>query len=291
MKILLIGANGQLGYDLQQVITHEAPAHMVVPLIHRDIEVTDTTHLQGLLKTYQPDIVINTAAYHRIDEVEQFPELAFTVNTIASWHLAQLCNQMNCALVFISTDYVFGGDRSRRTPYSEQDAPAPQNVYGASKLAGEYLIRSACDRYYIIRTSGLYGVRGPSGKSSNFVDLMIRKSKDGNRIHVVDDQRLTPTYTKDLAIAILRLIKSNRYGLYHITNAGDCTWYQFAAKIFELAGLKVDLSPTTSSEFKTVATRPAYSVLAKDALAKIGLPAMRPWEAALQDYLNLRWGK
>lgn len=290
MNILLIGANGQLGSDLHQVITQEAPTYMVVPLTHREIEVTDTSSLQSLLKTYIPDIVINTAAYHRIDEAEQFPEQAFIVNSIAPWHLAQLCNQMNCALVFISTDYVFGGDRSRRTPYTERDVPAPQNIYGASKLAGECLVRSACDRHFIVRTSGLYGVRGPSGKGGNFVDLMIRKAKDGNQIRVVNDQRLTPTYTKDLALAILKLIESNRYGLYHITNAGDCTWYQFATKIFEIAGLNADLFPTTSSEFKTVATRPGYSVLANTALTMIGLPVMRPWNAALQDYIHLRWG-
>lgn len=179
-----------------------------------------------------------------------------------------------------------GGDRKRYIPYTENDLPAPLNVYGASKAGGENLVRTATRRHFIIRTSGLYGLKGASGKGGNFVKTMLRRAEAGDQIRVVNDQRLTPTFTQDVAQALNALFETNRYGLYHITNGGDCTWYEFAAKIFELSGLHPNFAPSTSSEFKTNAQRPGYSVLANEGLAAAGLTPMRPWEEALEDFLG-----
>ena len=288
MRIMIIGANGQLGGDLVKVIQDSPNQHVVIQMTHQEIEVTDVQSIKKALETNLPDVVINTAAYHKVDEVEGNPEKAFAVNAIAPWNVAKACKEINAIAVFISSDYVFGGDLSRRSPYSESDLPAPVNVYGASKLAGEALVKIACDQHFIIRTTGLYGVRGASGKGGNFVELMLRLANEGKEIKVVNDQRLTPTYTIDLAQALIRLVETRRYGLYHLTSEGNCTWYEFAAKIFELSELRPNFKHVASTEFKTAAARPSYSVLAKNGYAEAGLPPMRPWQLSLEDYLRTR---
>jgi dTDP-4-dehydrorhamnose reductase len=284
--VVLIGANGQLGSDLQDAL--RASGHTVIGLTHADIEVADVDDVRATLARHSPDVVVNTAAYHKVDEVEGNPERAFLVNAIAPWWVAVVCREQNAEVMFISSDYVFGGDAARRHPYTETDGPAPLNVYGASKVAGECLVRAANPKHYIVRTSGLYGQRGASGKGGNFVEVMLRLAAQGKPIKVVDDQRLTPTHTVDLARALTALLETGYHGLYHITSEGDCTWYEFAVKIFQLSGLEVNPSPTTSAEFKTVAARPSYSVLSKAALPSIGLPPMRHWHDALSDYLHHR---
>jgi len=240
--------------------------------------------VRRMLTEVMPDVVINTAAFHRVDDCEDQPEKAFKVNTYAMRNLAQICLDLDCALVHISTDYVFGGEK--RTPYTEDDAPNPLNVYGVSKLAGEYFVRNICPKHFIIRTSGLYGVAGSSGKGGNFIETMIRLAKEHKPIRVVNDQVLTPTYTKDLAPKIKELLQTEAYGLYHITNSGQCSWYEFAGKIFELLDLKPDFSPTTTDEFRAKARRPAYSVLAHNKLKRLGLDDLRPWPQALKAYLE-----
>jgi len=159
----------------------------------------------------------------------------------------------------MSTDYVFGGDETRTTPYLETDAPAPINVYGVSKLAGEHLVRYLLERHFIFRVTGLYGVAGSSGKGGNFVELMLRLAREGKDIRVVDDQRLTPTYTVDLAQQIAAVIETEHYGLYHATSQGDCTWYEFAAEIFRQSGLGPNLGRAKTGDFGEKATRPAYT--------------------------------
>lgn len=288
MKILVIGANGQLGRDLVEALRERFPPQQVVPLTHAELEVTNPRQVQGVLAAYQPQVVVNTAAYHKVDEVESYPERAFAVNAIAPLHLARLCRDMDIALLFLSTDYVFGGDESRSTPYTEIDCPAPLNVYGISKLAGEKAIQATWHKHWIVRTSGLYGVRGASGKGGNFVELMLRLAREGKDIRVVNDQRLSPTYTRELAKGLVNLIEKAPYGLYHLTCSGDCSWYEFAVKIFELSHLHPNLQPTTSVEFKTAARRPHYSVLANQALRAAGLPPLKAWHAALADYLAER---
>jgi len=284
MKILLIGANGQLGSDLVRTLTDVDLA----PLTHRDVDICEAVGLRETLRRHAPDVVINTAAYHKVDECETNVEKTFAVNTHGVRNLALACKGQGCALLHMSTDYVFGGDARRRTPYTETDTPSPINVYGIAKLAGEHFVRYILDRYWIVRSQWLYGVAGASGKGGNFVELMLRLAREGRDIKVVSDQVGSPTRTLDLARKIAQLVKTEHYGLYHVTNRGACTWYQFAGKIWNLSGLNPNAEPTTTAAFGAVATRPAYSVLDNAALRAIGLDDMQPWEEALAAYLEQR---
>jgi dTDP-4-dehydrorhamnose reductase len=280
MKILILGAGGQLASDLVPALS----GHDVVEMPHAALDVTDSPHVAAALADYRPDVVVNTTAFHRVDDCEEQIGRAFAVNTVAVGTLARMCSAISCALVHLSTDYVFAGDQT--VPYPEAESPNPQTVYGASKAAGEWLIRQQCPRHFIVRTSGLYGVAGASGKGGNFVNLMLRLADEGKPIRVVADQVLTPTSTRDLAGKIAWLLTTEAYGLYHITNAGQCSWYEFAAQIFRLAGLAPDLSPTTTAAFGAKAKRPAFSVLAHDHLAALGADDLPLWPEALAAYLK-----
>ena len=280
MKVAVLGARGQLGHDLIQALA----AWDRIPLTHADIDICDFTCTRKVLADVKPDIVINTTAFHRVDECEEQPEQPFRVNTYAVRNLAQLCAELDCGLVHLSTDYVFGGEKG--TPYTEDDSPNPLNVYGVSKLAGEYFVRNLCPKHFVIRTSGLYGVAGSSGKGGNFVETMIRMAREGRPIRVVDDQVLTPTYTKDLAHALEQLVQTNAYGLYHITSSGQCSWYEFAARIFELLGLTPDFGPATTAAYGVKVRRPAYSALAHHKLKQRGFDDLRLWPEALEAYLK-----
>ncbi|MBC8235355.1 dTDP-4-dehydrorhamnose reductase [bacterium] len=280
MNIMLIGANGQLGSDLRKVLTTEE----LIPLTHADIEITDAAQVEAIIKHHQPEVVINTAAYHKTDECEENAEKAFQVNALGVRNLALSCREHNATLVHMSTDYVFDGKKGE--PYTELDTPNPINVYGVSKLAGEHFVKYILDKYFLIRTSGLFGVAGSSGKGGNFIELMLRLADERDEIRVVDDQTLSPTSTVDLANKIKKLITTERFGLYHITNNGACSWYDFAAKIFELSGKKPNLKRTTTEEFGAKANRPKYSVLDNYNLRQIGMDDMRTWEEALATYLH-----
>jgi dTDP-4-dehydrorhamnose reductase len=234
----------------------------------------------------RPDVVINTAAFHRVDECETEIDAAFAVNAVAVLNLARWCGARDATLVHFSTDYVFAGDVA--APRGETDAPGPLSVYGASKLAGEYLVRQGCPRHFVVRTCGLYGHAGIRGKSGNFVETMLRAAAEGKPVRVVADQVLTPSSTADVAAKVVQLLRTRSYGLCHVTNAGACSWFEFAAAVFRLAGVAADLSPTTAAEYRAPARRPAYSVLRHDHLAALGLDDMPPWEEALSRYLRGR---
>lgn len=280
MGIVIIGASGQLGSDLMRRLAGEE----VVPLTHRDLDVCDHGATRAALERLKPTVVINTAAYHRVDECEDNVERSFQVNGYAVRNLAEVCRDLNAVLVHLSTDYVFGGER--HLPYGEEDRPMPLNVYGVSKLAGEHLLQATWDRHFIVRSSGLYGTAGASGKGGNFVETMVRLARDGRPIRVVDDQVLTPTFTEDLARKIGELIQTEAYGLYHVTNGGECSWYEFARTIFELLNLKPNLAATTTAAFGARARRPSYSVLRHSRLSALGLDDLRPWRDALREYLR-----
>lgn len=280
MRILLIGSNGQVGSALVEVLTSD----LVTPLTHADIEITDPASVRKALEQYRPETVINTAAYHRVDDCEAEPEKAFRVNATAVHQLALACNEIGATLVHFSTDYVFGGDR--REPYQETARPAPLSIYGVSKLAGEHLVAATLPQHFIIRGCGLYGLGGNKSKGGNFVETMLRKANNGETIKVVDDQVLTPTHTPELARKVAELIHTNNYGLYHITCQGQCSWYEFAARIFELAGLKPDLHRTSSETFRTPAKRPSYSVLENANLRSLEMDDLKTWQEALEDYLR-----
>lgn len=288
MKVLLIGANGQLGHDLLKVIPQKPDAHEVVPLTHAEIEITDEASIRRAMAVHRPQIVLNTAAFHKLEICEEKPEKTFAVNAFGTRLLAQACQACRAALVFMSSDYVFGGDLTRIKPYRESDVPAPINVYGISKLAGEHFIRYLMERYWIIRVCGLYGISGSSGKGGNFVETMLRLAREGKEIGVVNDQTLTPTYTVDLAWQIKRLLNTEAYGLYHATSQGQCTWHEFAAEIFRQAGLRPNLKQISTPTAGAKVLRPRYSVLDNAALRQRRLDLMRPWQEALAAYLQER---
>jgi dTDP-4-dehydrorhamnose reductase len=280
VRTLLIGADGQLGQELRQVYAD----HDLVPVTHADLEITDWKHTEEVLDRNVPDLILNTAAYHRVDECEEFPARAYEVNALAVRHLAQWSKAHQAVLLHFSTDYVFDG--CLRRPYTEADLPKPLSAYAVSKLAGEYFIRAIHDRHFIIRTCGLYGIAGSSGKGGNFVETMLRLAVEGKEIRVVNDQVLTPTSAKELARKVRQLVETRAYGHYHITNNGACSWYEFAAAIFELSGLKPRLQPTTSAVFGARAKRPAYSVLDNASLRSLGLDDLRHWRDALKEHLE-----
>lgn len=284
MKVLLIGANGQLGTDLLKVF--QAAGDAVVPFTHAQLDVCSEAQIAEAMAKSKPDVVLNTAAYHRVDECEHKSALAFQVNGTAVMYLAQASKAAGATLVHYSTDYVFGG-YEKGSPYVETDLPAPVNVYGTSKVVGEHLIAAYAERYFAIRTCGLYGVAGSSGKGGNFVETMLKKAMAGDAIRVVDDQILTPTYTADLAQATRDLILTGRYGLYHVSSEGQCSWYDFTRHIFECAGLDAKLSPVKSSEFASPVRRPANSVLSKAKLRAVGV-SIPSWKDALPRYLAER---
>lgn len=287
--VVILGAGGQLAADLYKTsqinekINKQAD---IICLDHKKLDVTDKKKVFSLLTNINPNVVINTAAYHRVDEIEDNPKSAFTVNTIAQQNLAQFCNANNSTLVFFSSDYVFGVEKNRIKPYSETDIVGPVNTYGISKVAGELMVKSYCSKYFIIRTAGLFGFAGPSGKGENFVELMIRLAKSGNDLHVVNDQMMSPTYTMNLAENVFNLLLTKEYGTYHMTSEGQCSWWDFATEIFSQLHLKVKCLPVDSNFFHNIARRPQYSVLENYNLKKLNLNKMLSWQESLNLYLK-----
>lgn len=283
--VVVLGGNGQLGTDLCAALK----GVRVSGLTHAELDVCDAARARDVIGGLRPDVLINTTAYHKVDICEDEPATCFAVNASAPYGLGLLARDLGCTLIHFSSDYVFAG--RARSPYSEDALPEPLNVYGVSKLAGEYLVRRFCPRHYVIRTTGLYGVAGASGKGGNFVETMLRLAKAGNPVRVVNDQVMTPTATADLAAAVATLIARDGqvpYGLYHVTSAGQCSWYEFARTIFDVCGLRVDLSPITTAESGAKATRPAFSVLDHRRWISAGLQELRPWREALRDYLRAK---
>jgi dTDP-4-dehydrorhamnose reductase len=280
LRIAITGARGQLATDLLRVLE----GFDVLPLSHQQLDICDEAAVDDLFSSSRPDVLINTAAFHRVDDCEEQSELAFRVNAYGVSNLARACQKTRCVLVHISTDYVFDGEKMQ--PYIEEDSPRPINMYGVSKLAGELAIRYMLNRYFIVRSSGLYGHAGASGKGGNFVNTMLRLAEEGRPIRVVDDQYLSPTYTLDLASKIAWLITKDNFGIYHITNSGHCSWFGFARAIFDEAALDVKVAPTTTEAFKAKAPRPPFSALDHGALRALGADDMRPWREALRSYLQ-----
>ena len=281
-KIAIIGADGQLGSDLVKSL-HE---NEIFPLYYPDFDVTKPDQARDALFPLRAEVVINTAAYHRVDECEDNSQKAFRVNSIAVRDLALICRDLDSALVHFSTDYVFDG--KKRSPYIEEDVPNPLNVYAISKLSGEYLIRNTMEKYFVVRTCGLYGEAGCWEKGSNFVDTLIALEKEGKPLRVVNDQWVTPTATEELAQKVKELIQTNRFGLYHLTNEGECTWYEFAQTIFSILGKKPNLIPIDSKSHGAKAKRPPYSVLDNKKARDIGLTGFSHWKNALQRYLIIK---
>ncbi len=285
MNIAVIGADGQLGADLCEVLRSSD----VVPLTHADVEITDIESVKAAFNKYKPDMVINAAAFIRVDDCEDNPDNAFQVNAQGAGNVAMAASDHGATLMHISTDYVFGGEEEQRgRPYTEDDTPTPANVYGKSKLDGENLVRRLCPMYLIVRTSALFGTKGAWSKGGNFVETVLRLAGEKEELRVVNDQISSPTYTRDLAAKIAQLIITDNHGIFHITNKGSCSWYEFAVEILRLAGLKTPVLPVTSDQYPQKARRPNYSVLDNYHLRLLGMDDMRPWQEALKDYLERR---
>ncbi len=289
-RVALIGSNGQLGSDIARLWPNSEFARrgdQLISLVHADIEVMDETQVRSILSGIQPALVINTSAFHRVDDCETNSLKAIEVNGLGVKYLAEACRELGAVLMHFSTDYVFGGDATE--PYTETDAALPVSAYGISKVVGEQFLRYMMpEDHILIRSSGLYGVAGASGKGGNFVETMLRFARDGKPIKVVNDQISTPTYTLDLARTVLEIATRGGRGTYHITNAGQCSWFDFAREIFSQTGLNPDLTPTSSADYAAAALRPAYSVLANTRLQELGLDQPRDWQDALADYLQLK---
>ena len=283
-RYVVIGATGQLGSDL--VRTFDRPGDLV-PLSTRDIDILDAPRARSILEALQPTCVVNTAAYNLVDRAEEDGRSAFALNAEAVGSLAVVCQAVGARLVHFSTDYVFDG--AKRTPYLETDSPRPLSVYGESKLAGERLALERCERTVIFRVCGLFGLAGSLGKGKgNFVETMLRLAREGRPLRVVSDQVLCPSYTLDLARKVWAVLPKAAHPIYHLTNGGQTSWYEFARRALELAGATADLTPVTAVEYGARARRPAYSVLAHAHLAALGEDDLRPWDAALAAYVAER---
>jgi dTDP-4-dehydrorhamnose reductase len=284
MKVAVIGANGQLGTDLCQALQDSE----LIRLIHNDIEISDINSVREVLGKYKPDIIINTAAYVRVDDCEVEPDKAFAVNASGARNVAEVAQELSAGLVHISTDYVFGGEVEPRISYTELDTPIPLNIYGKSKLAGENFVSSLCQKHFIVRTSGLFGVAGARGKGGNFIETVYKLAREQDELSVVNDQVFSPTYTRDLAMKITQLMTTEYYGIFHITNRGACSWHELTGEIVKLAGLKTTVIPITSEQYPQKARRPGFSVLDNYRLRTLGMDDMRAWQEALRDYMRER---
>ena len=283
MRVAVIGAKGQLGQDIVKTVPKDV---ILETFTHQDFDITNKKDVMDYLGSENKfDVIINTAAFHKTDQCEEEPEKAFLVNTIGVKNLVDICKKNDSILIHISTDYVFDGNKlESKKPYTEEETPNPINVYGLSKYAGELIIKNYLEKYYIVRVASLYGKAGASGKGGNFVYTIIKKAKNGEPLKVIDDIFMSPAYTLDAAKKIWEIILEKKpYGIYHITNSGYCSWYEFAVKILEYSGLrnKVDIKPVKHTEFRTKARRPLWSPL-----KSVKGIELRRWDEALKDFIN-----
>lgn len=279
MRVAVIGAQGQLGQDLMRELGPDA-----VGLTHQNLDVTDGLAVMQTLQSLKPDWVVNTAAFHRVDDCEDNPTLAMAVNASGAHAVARACAIVGARLVFFSTDYVFGAERrGPKNPYMEADRPQPLNVYGISKAAGEQLVLLTAPHALVVRSAGLYGT-ATSRKGWTFPELMLHLAATQDVVRVVDDQVLSPTFTSDLARAVCAAIRDDVSGIVHIVNAGECSWYELAEATFDFAKRCVRLERQSTQAAGRRATRPGYSALGSTRLKT----PLRHWRDALADYLRQR---
>lgn len=288
MKIAVIGASGQLGVDVVEASRRHGDD--VFALSHSDVELSDMNSVSNCLVELRPDTIVNTAAMHHVENCEREPQKAFAVNGLGVRNLSMVARDIGAILMHVSTDYVFDG--AKGSPYVETDAPRPLNVYGNTKLSGEYFVRSTVDKHFVLRTSAIYGKNPCRAKGGlNFVELMLKLAKERDELRVVDSEIVTPTPTSEIAAQMVALSRSDKYGLYHATAEGSCSWYQFAREIFTLTNTKVNLQIAGPNEFPAKVARPQYSVLENRALKNYGLNVFKPWQQGLVEYLSSRDSK
>jgi len=269
--LLVTGAGGQLGLELAEVLPGRG--HETVALSRTELDISDPDAVEDAVKVHSPDLLVNAAAYTNVDGCETETDLAYAVNALGPRNLAQVCERLECELLHVSTNYVFDGEADR--PYEPFDLPNPISAYGRTKLAGEEYVKHLTRRWYVVRSAGVYG------RGHNFVRTMLRVAGERDVLKVKADEFISPTYARDLAEGIAGLAESGRYGLYHLTNAGSCSWYEFTQEIFRLVGVEVDVVPIPGSEYPLPAARPANGVL-----SSLGSFELRHWREALTDYLE-----
>ena len=284
-RIVVIGANGQLGRDVVEAF--EQVQCDVVALTHDDVELADGDSIQRALESFEDAVVVNTGAMHNVPACEADPAAAFAANSTGALHLARTCESLRARLVHVSTDYVFDGQTTQ--PYREEDLPRPLNIYGISKLAGEHLIAAHCERHTIVRTAALYGVHPCRAKQGlSFLAKMIDLADRGETLRVVDDEITSPTRTADVAQQIVRLCEADADGVFHATSQGQCSWHEFTVALFDALGRDVEVHKASTKDFPSgPVMRPSFSVLDNGHARKLGVDVMPGWREALQVHLQI----
>lgn len=277
MKVLVTGVKGQLGYDVMNELAKRGMDAVGVDI--DEMDVTDRAGVEKVISGAAPDAVIHCAAYTAVDAAEENEELCRRVNAEGTRNIAEVCSKLDIRMLYISTDYVFSGEGER--PWEPDDERAPQSVYGRTKCEGERAVQELLDKYFIVRIAWAFGING-----NNFVKTMLRLSANHDTIRVVCDQYGSPTYTYDLARLLVDMILTEKYGVYHATNEGICSWYEFACAIFKEAGISVNVVPVTTEEYGAKAKRPANSRMSKEKLTEAGFERLPHWQDALKRYLQ-----
>ncbi len=281
-RIVVVGASGQLGTDLMDALAPWNP----VGLTHADISIEDDASVTAALERYNPDLLINTAAFHNVQVCEYEPLRALEVNGVAVGALARACEERQCAFATFSTDYVFDGTKDE--PYGENDKPRPIQAYGLSKLAGELLVKAASSRYFLFRTSGLFGRAGSKSKGYTFIDRILQAGAAGKPSSVVNDMTFSPSYTRDVAATVREVVGRGDFGLYHVVNSGSCTWYEFAIEALSQAGLDAEVKPVSTAQWGADVRRPANSSLTNERLRSSGFQEPPHWRSAVARYVAER---
>ncbi len=277
MKVLVTGVKGQLGHDVVNELKKRG--HEAVGVDIEEMDITDAAGVETVITNAAVDAVIHCAAYTAVDAAEDNVEICKKVNVAGTENIAKVCKAMDIKMIYISTDYVFDGQGER--PWEPDDACNPLNVYGESKYEGELAVQKHLDKYFIVRIAWVFGING-----KNFIKTMLRLSEDRNRLTVVNDQFGSPTYTYDLARLLVDMVETEKYGKYHATNEGICSWYEFAREIFKQAGKKMEVIPVTSAEYPAKAKRPTNSRMSKEKLSDNGFDRLPSWQDALERYLQ-----
>lgn len=278
MRILVTGVKGQLGFDVVNEL--EKRGHTAIGVDVEEMDITDAEAVEKVMKADNLDAVIHCAAYTAVDAAEDNRETCMRVNADGTKNIARVCKELDLKMVYISTDYVFDGKGER--PWEPDDARSPLNVYGESKYQGELAVEEYLDKYFIVRIAWVFGVNG-----KNFIKTMLKLGETHKEINVVNDQTGSPTYTYDLAVLLADMVETEKYGRYHATNEGLCTWYEFAKEIFKQAGMDVKVNPVSSEEFPAKAKRPHNSRMDKSKLTDNGFALLPTWQDALKRYLEV----
>lgn len=277
MKVLVTGVKGQLGYDVVNELTKRG--HIAIGTDIEEMDITDAKSVDSVIKENAPDAVIHCAAYTAVDAAEDNVELCRKINAEGTQNIANVCKDVDIKMIYISTDYVFDGEGERA--WEPDDERTPLNVYGQTKYEGELAVQNTLDKYFIVRIAWVFGVNG-----KNFIKTMLNLGKTRDSLTVVNDQFGSPTYTFDLARLLVDMVETDKYGIYHATNEGICTWYEFACEIFRQAGIDVKVSPVSAAEYPAKAKRPSNSRMSKDKLTENGFEKLPTWQDALSRYLK-----